>query len=69
MTNRKTGTLADLVTFAKPGAPRYHVRSVGSDRAPTVHDTWVSRRDAERQIEGMEALNPGVSFEIVDLEA
>ena len=69
MANEKTGTLADLVTFAKPGAPRYHVRSVGSDVTPTVFDTWANRRDAERQITEKEALNPGVSFEIVDLQA
>ncbi len=68
MTNRKNGTLADLVTF-ETKAPRYHVRRVGSDVTPTAFDTWTNRADAERQITEKEALNPGVSFEIVDLES
>ena len=72
MTKTKTAggmsDLARLTTFATPKAPRYFVRSVGSSDVSTIHNTWISIESAERFAVEMEDLNPGVEFEIVDLQ-
>lgn len=71
-TTTKQGTMADLLAAleaANSGAPRYMVRTMGNTAAePTFHNTFRSVASAERYAAAMADLNPGVDFEVVDLE-
>lgn len=69
--NMKTGTMADLLAALDngPKTPRYMMRRAGDvSEVSTIFNTWATVGSAKHQAKGAAELNPGVAFEVVDLQ-